>query len=173
MRGAPIWANNSTSTDEKPGLPIYSLYGETKAPTAEMLKDIDTLVFDVQDVGARFYTYISTLTLALEAAAKNNKSFVVLDRVNPINGQDVEGPLADPDKLSFTAPHPIPVRHGMTVGELAQLFNKERNINADLQIIRVENWRRDAWFDETGLVWINPSPNMRSLTEATLYPGIG
>jgi len=172
IRGALDQANISNSTDEKTGLPIYSLYGETKAPTAEMLKEIDTLVFDVQDVGARFYTYISTLDLALEAAAKNKKSFVVLDRVNPINGQDVEGPLADPDKLSFTAPHPIPILHGMTVGELALLFNKEWNINADLHVVRVEDWRRSQWFDSTGLPWINPSPNMRSLTEATLYPGV-
>src|SRR5262245_46021733 len=172
IRGALDQSNISNSTDEKTGLPIYSLYGETKAPTAEMLKEIDTLVFEIQDVGARFYTYISTLELALEAAAKNKKSFVVLDRVNPINGQDVEGPLADPDKLSFTAPHPIPIRHGMTAGELALLFNKERNINADLHVIRVEDWRRSQWFDSTGLPWINPSPNMRSLTEATLYPGV-
>jgi len=172
IRGALDQSNISNSTDEKTGLPIYSLYGETKAPTAEMLKEIDTLVFDIQDVGARFYTYISTLGLALEAAAKNKKSFVVLDRVNPINGQDVEGPLADPDKLSFTAPHPIPIRHGMTAGELALLFNKERNINADLHVVRVEDWRRSQWFDSTGLAWINPSPNMRSLTEATLYPGV-
>jgi uncharacterized protein YbbC (DUF1343 family)/CubicO group peptidase (beta-lactamase class C family) len=172
IRGALDQANISNSADEKTGLPIYSLYGETKAPTAEMLKEIDALVFDIQDVGARFYTYTSTLGLALEAAAKYKKSFVVLDRVNPINGQDVEGPLADADKLSFTAHHPIPVRHGMTVGELALLFNKERNINADLRIVRVEDWRRAQWFDSTGLVWTNPSPNMRSLTEATLYPGV-
>jgi uncharacterized protein YbbC (DUF1343 family)/CubicO group peptidase (beta-lactamase class C family) len=172
IRGALDQANISNSTDEKTGLPIYSLYGEAKAPTDEALKDIDTLVFDIQDVGARFYTYISTLGLALEAAAKNRKSFVVLDRVNPINGQNVEGPLADPDKLSFIAHHPIPIRHGMTVGELAQLFNKERNINADLHVVRVEDWRRSQWFDSTGLVWINPSPNMRSLTEAALYPGV-
>jgi uncharacterized protein YbbC (DUF1343 family)/CubicO group peptidase (beta-lactamase class C family) len=172
IRGALDQANISNSADEKTGLPIYSLYGETKAPTAEMLKEIDTLVFDIQDVGARFYTYISTLGLALETAAKYKKSFVVLDRVNPINGQDVEGPLADPDKLSFTAHHPIPVRHGMTVGELALLFNKERSINADLRVVRVEDWRRSQWFDSTGLAWINPSPNMRSLTEATLYPGV-
>jgi uncharacterized protein YbbC (DUF1343 family)/CubicO group peptidase (beta-lactamase class C family) len=172
IRGALDQPNISNSTDEKTGLPIYSLYGDAKAPTAEALKDIDTLVFDIQDVGARFYTYISTLGLALEAAAKNGKSFVVLDRVNPINGQSVEGPLADPDKLSFVAHHPIPIRHGMTVGELAQLFNKERNINADLRVVRVEGWRRSQWFDSTGLEWINPSPNMRSLTEATLYPGV-
>jgi uncharacterized protein YbbC (DUF1343 family)/CubicO group peptidase (beta-lactamase class C family) len=161
------------SVDEKTGLPIYSLYGETRRPTAEMLKGIDTLVYDIQDIGARFYTYISTLGLAMEEAARNRIRFVVLDRVNPIGGVEVEGPIADEDKLSFTAYHQLPVRHGMTVGELAQLFNRERKINADLQVVPVENWRRDSWFDETGLVWINPSPNMRSLAEATLYPGIG
>ena len=162
----------ANSTDEKTGLPIYSLYGETRQPTAGMLKGIDTLVFDIQDIGARFYTFSSTLGLAMEAAAKNNVKFVVLDRVNPINGITVEGPIADGDKLSFIAYHRVPVRHGMTLGELAQLYNKERGINADLQIVRVEDWRRDQWFDETGLAWVNPSPNMRSLTEATLYPGI-
>ncbi|HYR90854.1 MAG TPA: exo-beta-N-acetylmuramidase NamZ domain-containing protein [Terriglobia bacterium] len=161
------------SVDEKTGLPIYSLYGETRKPTREMLKDLDTLVYDIQDVGARFYTYISTLGLAMEEAAKNKIRFVVLDRVNPIGGVKVEGPLADADKLSFTAYHELPIRHGMTVGELARLFNRERKIDADLQVVQVENWRRESWFDETGLVWINPSPNMRSLTEATLYPGIG
>lgn len=172
IRGALDQPNISNTTDEKTGLPIFSLYGETRRPTDEMLKDIDTLVFDIQDVGARFYTYISTLGLAMEAAAKNKKSFVVLDRVNPINGVDVEGPLADPDKLSFIAHHSIPIRHGMTVGELAQLFNKERDINANLYVVRVEDWKRSQWFDETGLTWINPSPNMRSLTQATLYPGV-
>ena len=131
------------------------------------------LVYDIQDVGARFYTYISTLGLAMEEAAKNKIRFVVLDRVNPINGLEAEGPLADRDKLSFTAYHQLPIRHGMTVGELAQLFNTERGINADLHVVNVENWRRESWFDETSLVWINPSPNMRSLTEATLYLGIG
>ncbi|HMX27095.1 MAG TPA: DUF1343 domain-containing protein, partial [Blastocatellia bacterium] len=173
IRGALDQEKITNTTDEKTGLPVFSLYGETRKPTPEMLKDIDVLVFDIQDIGARFYTYISTMGLALEEAAKNGKTFVVLDRVNPINGSDVEGPLADGDKLSFIAHHQIPVRHGMTVGELAQLFNKERNINATLQIVRVEDWKRTQWFDETGLVWVNPSPNMRSLTEATLYPGIG
>jgi len=163
----------SDSVDEKTGSPIYSLYGDTRKPTAGMLKGIDTLVFDIQDVGARFYTYISTLGLAMEEAAKDKIRFVVLDRVNPINGEVVEGPLADTDKLSFTAYHSLPVRHGMTIGELAQFFNAERGIKADLQVVKVENWHRGAWFDETGLIWINPSPNMRSLTEATLYPGIG
>jgi uncharacterized protein YbbC (DUF1343 family) len=161
------------SVDEKTGLPIYSLYSETRRPKPEMLKGIDTLVFDIQDIGTRFYTYISTMGMAMEEAAKHKLKFVVLDRVNPINGVEVEGPLADADKLSFTAYHQLPIRHGMTVGELAQLFNVERGIKADLQVVKVENWRREQWFDETGLVWINPSPNMRSLTEATLYPGIG
>jgi uncharacterized protein YbbC (DUF1343 family)/CubicO group peptidase (beta-lactamase class C family) len=163
----------SDSIDEKTGLPIYSLYGETRKPSPEMLKGIDTLVFDVQDVGARFYTYISTLGLAMEEAARQKIKFVVLDRVNPIGGAEVEGPIADADKLSFTAYYQLPIRHGMTVGELAQLFNRERRINADLQVVHVENWRREEQFDETGLVWVNPSPNMRSLTQATLYPGIG
>ncbi len=172
IRGALDQPNIANSTDEKTGLPIFSLYGETKAPTADALKEIDTLVFDIQDVGSRFYTFISTMGMALEAAAKNKKTFVVLDRVNPINGQDVEGPLADLDKLSFIAHHPIPIRHGMTVGELARLFNKERGLNADLQVVRVEDWKRSQWFDSTGLTWINPSPNMRSLTQATLYPGV-
>ncbi len=163
----------SDSVDEKTGLPIYSLYGETHKPTESMLTGIDTLVYDIQDVGTRYYTYISTLGLALEEAAKNKIAFIVLDRVNPIGGADVEGPIADADKLSFTAYHQLPIRHGMTVGELAGLFNRERGINADLQVVRLENWRREEWFDETGLAWVNPSPNMRSLTEATLYPGIG
>ena len=172
IRGALDQEKISNSTDEKTGLPIFSLYGETRKPTDEMLKNLDVLVFDIQDIGARFYTFISTMGLALEAAAKNKIKFVVLDRINPINGAGVEGPLADADKLSFIAHHRMPIRHGMTVGELAQLFNAERNINADLQIVKVENWRRGAWFDETGMTWINPSPNMRSLTQATLYPGV-
>lgn len=177
IRGALDQEKITNSIDEKTGLPVFSLYGETRKPTPEMLKDIDVLVFDIQDIGARFYTYVSTMGLAMEEAARNGKTFVVLDRVNPINGTNVEGPLADGDKLSFIAYHQIPVRHGMTVGELAQLFNKERAIvwngGAELQIVRVEDWKRASWFDETGLTWINPSPNMRSLTEATLYPGVG
>ena len=172
IRGALDQEKITDSKDEKTGLPILSLYGEARKPTDEMLKNIDVLVFDIQDIGARFWTYPSTMVLAMEAAAKNKIKFVVLDRINPINGSDVEGPIADADKLSFIAHNQIPLRHGMTMGELAQLYNGERNINADLQIVKVENWRRQQWFDETGLTWINPSPNMRSLTEATLYPGI-
>jgi uncharacterized protein YbbC (DUF1343 family)/CubicO group peptidase (beta-lactamase class C family) len=173
IRGGLDQEKIANSTDEKTGLPVYSLYGETRKPTAEMLKELDALVFDIQDIGARFYTYISTMGLALEEAAKSKIKFFVLDRVDPINANDVEGPIADADKLSFIAHHQIPVRHGMTVGEMAQLFNRERGINADLEIVRVEDWKRTQWFDETGLTWINPSPNMRSLTQATLYPGVG
>ena len=172
IRGALDQEKITNTVDEKTGLPVFSLYGETRRPTPEMLKGIDTLVFDIQDIGARFYTYISTLGLALEEAGKSRIRFVVLDRLNPINGLDVEGPLADGDKLSFVAHHQLPVRHGMTIGELATLFNAERGINADLQVIRVEEWSRANWFDETGIGWVNPSPNMRSLTEATLYPGV-
>src|SRR5437764_222581 len=163
----------SDTVDEKTGLPIYSLYGETRRPRPEQLKNLDALVYDIQDVGARFYTYISTLGYALEEAAKARIPVFVLDRPNPIGGMDVEGPVADADKLSFTAYHTIPVRHGMTVGELAQLYNEQRKIGCDLHIVRMENWRRAMWFDAPGQVWVNPSPNMRSLTEATLYPGVG
>jgi uncharacterized protein YbbC (DUF1343 family) len=163
----------SDSKDEATGLPIYSLYGETRRPKSEQLKDLDALVFDIQDVGARFYTYISTLGYVLEEAAKAKLPVFVLDRPNPIGGVDVEGPVADSDKLSFISYHTIPTRHGLTIGELAQLFNRQRNIGADVRVIKMEGWRRSMWFDETNLTWVNPSPNMRSLTEATLYPGVG
>ena len=162
----------SDTKDEQTGLPIYSLYGESRRPKPEQLKDLDAIVYDIQDVGARFYTYITTLGYVMEEAAKAKLPVFVLDRPNPINGIDVEGPLADADKLSFTAYHPIPVRHGMTVGELARLYNEERKIGADLRVIKMENWRRAMWFDGTNLTWVNPSPNMRSLAEATLYPGV-
>ena len=165
--------NISDSRDEQTGLPIYSLYGETRRPRPEQLKDLDAVVFDIQDVGVRFYTYISTLGNVMEEAAKAHVPVFVLDRPNPIGGITVDGPNADTDKLSFTAYHTIPVRHGLTIGELAQLFNEERKINCDLRVIKMEGWRRSMWFDATNLTWINPSPNMRSLTEATLYPGVG
>lgn len=161
------------SRDEQTGLPIYSLYGETRRPRPEQLQNLDALVFDIQDIGARFYTYISTLGLVMEEAARAGKPVFVLDRPNPINGMEVEGPIADEDKLSFTAYHRIPVRHGMTIGELAILFNEERHIGCDLRVIRMDGWQRRMWFDATNLTWVNPSPNMRNLTEATLYPGIG
>lgn len=163
----------SDTKDEQTGLPIYSLYGETRRPKPEQLKDLDALVYDIQDVGARFYTYIATLGYVIEEAAKAKLPVFVLDRPNPVNGVDVEGPLADADKFSFTAYYRLPVRHGMTVGELARLYNGERSLGADVRIIQMENWRRPMWLDATGLAWVNPSPNMRSLTEATLYPGIG
>jgi uncharacterized protein YbbC (DUF1343 family)/CubicO group peptidase (beta-lactamase class C family) len=163
----------SDTVDEKTGLPIHSLYGESRRPTAEQLKDLDALVFDIQDVGVRFYTYVTTMRYAMEEAARAHKPFFVLDRPNPINGVDVEGPLADEDKLSFVVFHTVPVRHAMTVGELAQLFNEQRKIGCDLRVVKMENWRRGMWLDATGQTWVNPSPNMRSLTEATLYPGVG
>jgi uncharacterized protein YbbC (DUF1343 family) len=165
--------------DQKTGLPIYSLYDRDKRrPAAEMLKDINALVFDIQDVGTRFYTYITTCGYAMEEAARNKIKFVVLDRPNPINGYDIEGPVADGElaaqpAYSFTAYHSIPVRYGLTIGELATLFNTERKIGAALTVIKMEGWRRADFFDGTGLEWVNPSPNMRSLTEALLYPGVG
>lgn len=159
--------------DAKTGLPVFSLYGERYEPTAEQLAGIDTLVFDIQDIGCRFYTYLSTLGHCLTAAAKHGKRFIVLDRPNPIGGVAFEGPIADKEKLSFVAWHPIPVRHGMTLGELARLIVAEKNLKVDLSVIPCEGWKRSAYWDATGLTWVNPSPNMRSLTQATLYPGIG
>jgi uncharacterized protein YbbC (DUF1343 family) len=152
---------------------VHSLYGERKRPTAEQLVGIDTLVFDVQDIGARFYTYISTLGYLLEAAAAHGKRVVVLDRPNPIDGVTLEGPLLDPGRESFIGYHRIPVRHGMTVGELAKLFNSERSIGADLDVVPLRGWRRSMRFDRTGLPWIDTSPNIRSLRAALLYPGLG
>jgi uncharacterized protein YbbC (DUF1343 family) len=160
------------STDPVSSLPIYSLYGASRKPTPEQLANIDALVFDIQDIGARFYTYISTLCLAMEAAAEARKKLIVLDRVNPISGVAVEGPLLKGD-TDFVGWHPIVIRHGMTVGELAQMFRDERHIDVDLQVVRIRGWSRTMWQDDAGLPWINTSPNMRSLTEAALYPGIG
>jgi len=159
--------------DDATGLPIISLYGPRARPAASDLADIDTIVFDLQDIGTRYYTYISTLGLVLEAAQAAGVDVVVLDRPNPIGGVVVAGPVADPQLASFTAYHPLPIRHGMTVGELARLFNTERGIGAKLEVVPCRNWDRSWLYDRTGLVWINPSPNMRSLTQALLYPGIG
>lgn len=161
------------SQDAATGLRIHSLYGETRRPTAEMLADVDTIVFDIQDIGARFYTYVSTMGEAMKAAAEHKKRFVVLDRPNPINGVDIAGPMLDRGKESFVGFHSLPVRHGMTIGELAQMFRNELKLDLDLEVVRCEGWRRSDYWDATGLTWINPSPNMRSLTEALLYPGIG
>ncbi len=160
------------TVDEKTGLPIYSLYGERRVPTPEQLKDLDALVFDIQDIGCRFYTYTATLGLCLEAAAKAHIKYIVLDRVEPINAMSIEGPVAD-GKDSFVVYHSRPLRYGMTAGELAKMYNAERKFGADLVVVPVENWTRDEWFDETGLPWVNQSPNMRNLKQATLYPGIG
>jgi uncharacterized protein YbbC (DUF1343 family) len=162
-----------SSTDEATGLPIHSLYGATRRPTDAMLRGIDTLVLDLQDVGARFYTYAATMGYVMEEAAKRKIRVVVLDRPNPIGGWQIEGPLPDADLVSFIAYMPMPIRHGLTLGELAMLFNAERSIGAELTVVRLEGWRRDLWFDHTGLTWVNPSPNIRNLTQATLYPGIG
>jgi uncharacterized protein YbbC (DUF1343 family)/CubicO group peptidase (beta-lactamase class C family) len=163
----------ASSRDEKTRLPIHSLYGDTRRPTDAMLTGIDTLVVDLQDVGVRFYTYVTTMAYVMEEAAKRRLSVVVLDRPNPITGEDVEGPMLDPSAVSFTGYLPMPIRHAMTIGELARLFNGERRIGADLTVIPMKGWVRAAWFDETGLPWINPSPNMRNMLAATVYPGIG
>ena len=165
-------ASVPSSVDET-GLPIQSLYGETRRPTPAMLSGIDTVVIDLQDIGARFYTYMTTTAYVMEEAAKNKVSVVVLDRPNPVNGFQIEGPTLDKSALSFVGYFPMPIRHGMTLGELAQLFNAENKIGVDLTIVPLRNWKRDQWFDATGLPWINPSPNMRNLIQATLYPGIG
>lgn len=160
------------SVDEKTGLPVYSLYGARRTPIPEQLKDLDALAFDIQDIGCRFYTYPSTMGNCMEAAAKAGLKFFVFDRVNPIGGRVIEGPIHT-GASSFVAFHSLPLRHGMTVGELARMFNDERGWKTDLTVIKLEGWSRSMWFDETGLPWINPSPNMRGLTEATLYPGVG
>ena len=171
IRGT-VDANVADERDAISGLPVFSLYGPTRTPKPEQLAGLDALVFDIQDVGARFYTYIATMGLAMEAAAAAHIKFIVLDRVNPISGIAVEGPLLQGDE-TFIAWHSLPIRHGMTVGELARMFNEERHIGTDLTIIPLQRWRRELWMDDAGLPWINTSPNMRSLTEATLYPGIG
>lgn len=160
--------------DERTGIPIHSLYGKTRKPTPEMLRDLDALVFDLQDVGARFYTYITTLALVLEAARENDKDVIVLDRPNPIGGEVAEGPvLEEALRGRFIGYFPLPTRHGMTVGELARLYNDEFRIGARLTVVPMQGWRRSMFFDETGLPWVNPSPNMRSLEAALSYPGLG
>jgi len=162
--------------DTRYNLPVYSLYGKTNKPTAEMLKNIDVLVFDIQDIGARFYTYISTMSLAMEAAAECGKRFVILDRPNPINGLKVEGNILEPAFSSFVGMHPVPVRHGMTVGELAEMFNRQgwqkNGVRVNLIVIPMTGWRRRLWYDQTGLTFIKPSPNIPDLQTAALYPGL-
>jgi uncharacterized protein YbbC (DUF1343 family) len=158
------------------GLPVYSLYGETKKPTPQMLADVDVLVFDMQDVGARFYTYLYTMALAMEAAAEGGKRFVVLDRPDPINGVQIEGKVLEPSCASFVGLYPIPVRYGMTVGEFARMVNGEgwlaNHVKVNLTVVPLTGWRRDMWFDQTGLRFIKPSPNMPDLETAAIYPGL-
>lgn len=160
------------TVDPRTGMKVYSLYGETRRPTDEMMQGVDTVVFDIQDVGARFYTYSASLGYCMEAAARHKCRMIVLDRPNPITGLVVDGPIADRESFGFTAYGPMPVSHGMTFGELARLYNQEWGVNCDLVVVGMEGWRRSMWFDETGLTWINPSPNMRNLTQAALYTGV-
>jgi uncharacterized protein YbbC (DUF1343 family) len=163
----------ANARDEKTGLPIISLYApKQRHLTVEQLRDLDAVVFDIQDVGARFYTYSCTMLYALKATAQARKPFFILDRPNPITGVHVEGPLMDKALESFVGCYDIPVRHGMTFGELATMANAEQNLNADLHVIAMRNWERGDWFDSTSLPWIDPSPNMRSMNAALLYPGI-
>ena len=159
--------------DSATGRPIWSLYGPTRRPSGEMLRGISAIVFDVQDVGVRYYTYLATLQYAMEEAAKLDIPVIVLDRPNPITGRVVEGPILDSDLTSFTGPHAIPVRTGITIGEFARLAAAERKIPVKLTVVPLDGWERRRWFDETGLPWVNPSPNIRSLTQALLYSGIG
>jgi len=162
----------ASSKDPSTGLPVYSLYGETLRPTDEMLKGVDTLVFDIQDAGVRFYTYTVTMAYCMEEAAKRNIAFYVLDRPNPMSGNTVEGPMLDPDKTNFIAYYPIPVRYGLTIGELAQFFNAENHIGADLHVVAMKNWHRNYFFESTGIRWIPPSPALRTTKGSVLYPGI-
>ena len=162
----------ASTKDPATGLPVYSLYGETRRPTDEMLQGIDALVFDVQDAGVRFYTYTATMGYCMEEAAKRNIAFFVLDRPNPLGGEIIEGPMLDADKTNFVAYFPLPVRYGLTIGELAQFFNVENHIGADLHVITMRNWHRNYFFESTGIKWIPPSPNLRTIKGSVLYPGI-
>ncbi|MGD8331760.1 MAG: DUF1343 domain-containing protein [Acidobacteriota bacterium] len=170
---AGVEEGDVASATDAAGLVIHSLYGDTRRPTAEMLAGLDGLVFDIQDIGTRFYTYATTMAYAMEEAAAHGLPFVVLDRPDPITGSHIEGPLLHDELRSFVGYAPIPLRHGMTMGELARYFNEERGIGADLTVVEVQGWRRVDWYDATGLLWIDPSPNMRNLVEAALYPAVG
>ncbi|MGH7505835.1 MAG: exo-beta-N-acetylmuramidase NamZ family protein, partial [Longimicrobiales bacterium] len=161
----------ASNRDDRTGLPIHSLYGETQKPTPDMLREVDVLVFDIQDVGTRYYTYLWTMALAMQAAAEQDKGFVVLDRPDPIGGQLVQGNVLDTAFASFVGLYPVPMRLGMTAGELARLLNDEFDVGADLTVVPVEGWSRDAYYDDTGLPWVPPSPNMPTVESATHYPG--
>jgi len=162
----------SSSTDAATGLPVYSLYGAADRPTDAMLKGVDALVFDIQDAGVRFYTYVTTMGYTMEAAAAHHLPYYVLDRPDPLGGERVEGPMLDHDRTNFVGYFPMPVRMGMTLGEMAKMFNVEKKIGCVLHVIRMQNWRRRDWFDQTGLPWLNPSPNLRSGNAEILYPGL-
>ena len=169
---APPGEKIASTVDEATGLPVHSLYGAVRKPTAEMLAGLDALLYDVQDVGARPYTRVSTMALSMQAAAEAGIPFVVLDRPNPLGGVSMEGPVLEEAHASFVGMYPIPLRHGMTVGELARMYNVEFGIGATLIVVPVRGWRRAMWFDETGLPWVGPSPNIRTLEAALLYPGM-
>jgi uncharacterized protein YbbC (DUF1343 family) len=162
----------SSSKDPATGLPVYSLYDENRRPTDEMLEGIDALLFDIQDAGVRFYTYTATMGYCMEEAAKHRIAFFVLDRPNPVGGEIIEGPMLDADKTGFVAYYPLPVRYGLTIGELAQFFNAENHINAELHVIAMKNWRRNYFFESTGVRWVPPSPNLRTVKGAIAYPGL-
>jgi uncharacterized protein YbbC (DUF1343 family) len=171
IRGA-VDERVSSTKDEATGLPIYSLYGEAERPTPAMLAGVDVLVFDVQDAGVRFYTYITTMGYAMEAAAQRHLPFYLLDRPDPLGGERIEGPMLDRERTNFVAYFPMPVRMSMTLGEMAKMFNVQKKIGCDLHVIRLQNWQRQMLFEDTGLPWINPSPNLRSPVAGLLYPGL-
>ena len=172
-----LWGNHQdmlkvpSATDEQHLIPIHSLYGETLQPTQEMLEGIDTLVYDIQNVGVRYYTFITTMLLSMRAAREHGVKFTVLDRPNPIGGNRVEGTLLQQDYISFVGAHPIPIRHGMTIGELALLFNAELELDLQLEVVPMRGWKRSMWYDQTGLPWVPSSPSMPTLDTAILYPG--
>ncbi|HET6383289.1 MAG TPA: DUF1343 domain-containing protein [Armatimonadota bacterium] len=178
IRGA-VDESVESSVDAKSGLKVYSLYDVSRPrpwryrPSPQMLKGVDTLVFDIQDVGARFYTYLATLGYVMESAAEQHIPLIVLDRPNPLGGLDVEGPLLEPRYFSFAGFHTMPIIYGMTIGELAGLFNVEKHLGTDLEVVKMRGWNRRLLYDQTGLPWVNPSPNIRSTREAELYPGVG
>jgi uncharacterized protein YbbC (DUF1343 family) len=161
-----------SATDAATGLPVYSLYGDDVRPTDEMLAGLDALVFDIQDAGVRFYTYLTTMGYTMEAAANHHLAYYVLDRPDPLGGERIEGPMLDRERMNFVGYFPMPVRMAMTLGEMAQLFNAENKIGCDLHVIPMQNWRRRDWFDVTGLPWVNPSPNLLSFRAEILYPGL-
>jgi len=175
IQGTADTTSIGNSKDTLTGVPIYSVYGDTDAkrrPPMDVIRGLDVIVVDIQDIGARFYTYETTVGYFLEAAAKAKKPIIVLDRPNPITGNYVQGPISDPGQESFVNYYPLPVRHGMTIGELAKLFNEEKKIDADLTVIPMRGWLRGDWYDSTGAMWVDPSPNIRNLNEAALYPGV-